>query len=85
VNEIIVALKAGNGDAAIMTKDGVTGNEAEIDIIEIPAGQNIDQIIPICVLKSTTSHELAQSFVDFVASQDGKAIFAKHGFAAYNE
>lgn len=83
VNEILVALKAGNGDAAIITKDGASGNEDVLDLIEIPEDQNIDQIIPICVLKNTTSHELAQKFVDFVASDDGKAIFEKHGFAPY--
>ncbi|NMC61598.1 MAG: molybdate ABC transporter substrate-binding protein [SAR324 cluster bacterium] len=85
VNEILVALKAGNADAAIVTKDGAHGNEADLDLIEIPADQNIDQIIPICVLTSTTNHEMAQEFVDFVASEQGKAIFANHGFAAYNE
>jgi molybdate transport system substrate-binding protein len=85
VNEILVALKAGNADAAIVTKDGAHGNEADIDLIEIPAEQNIDQIIPICVLKSTANHDLAQEFVDFVASDEGKAIFADHGFAAYND
>lgn len=85
VNEIIVALKAGNADAAIITKDGAVGNETDIELIEIPEDQNIDQIIPVCVLKSTTNHDLAQEFVDFVASDAGKAIFAKHGFAAYSK
>ena len=85
VNEIIVALKAGNADAAIITQDGAVQNKADLDMIEIPADQNIDQIIPICVLKITTNHELAQEFVDFVASDEGKAIFEKHGFAPYTE
>ncbi len=61
VNEILVALKAGNADAAIVTKDGAHGNEADLDLIEIPADQNIDQIIPICVLTSTTNHEMPRN------------------------
>ncbi len=85
VNEIVVALKAGNADAAIITKDGYVGNEAFLDVIDIPLEQNIDQIIPICVLKSTTNHDLAQKLVDFVASEKGKEIFTKHGFEAYKK
>jgi len=85
VNEIVVALKAGNADAAIITKDGAVGNESFLDVIEIPADQNIDQIVPICVLKSTANHDMAQKFVDFVASEKGKAIFEKHGFEPYKQ
>ncbi|HJK07120.1 MAG TPA: substrate-binding domain-containing protein, partial [Methanocorpusculum sp.] len=31
----------------------------------------------------TTQPELAQKFADFVASDEGKAIFEKYGFPAY--
>jgi molybdate transport system substrate-binding protein len=31
----------------------------------------------------TTQPELAQAFADFVASDEGKAIFEKYGFPGY--
>ncbi|MEG1448807.1 MAG: molybdate ABC transporter substrate-binding protein [Oscillospiraceae bacterium] len=79
VNEIVTALASKECDAAIITKDGVFGNE-DIEIIEIPAEQNIDQLIPIGTVGVSEKTDIANEFCKFVSSEDGKAIFAEFGF-----
>ena len=79
VNEIVTQISSGQADAGIVTMDNVHGN-ADIEIIEIPADQNIDQIIPVCTLTMSENAEAAQSFVEFIASAEGKQIFEDNGF-----
>jgi len=59
------------------------GTEKETDIIEIPKEQNLIKVIPIGMLTFTENKEYAKTFVDFVASAEGKVIFEKHGFTTY--
>ena len=79
VNEIVTQLANGQADAGIVTIDNVHSN-ADIEIIEIPDEQNIDQIIPVCTLSLSNVPDEAQAFVEFVASDEGKQIFEEHGF-----
>lgn len=37
--------------------------------------------VPIAISKYTSDRELAQKFVDFLTSEEGKAIYAKHGYS----
>lgn len=80
VNEIVTQISSGQADAGIVTMDNVHDN-ADIEIIEIPDDQNIDQVIPVCTLTMSENAEAAQSFVDFIASAEGKQIFEDNGFA----
>lgn len=82
VNEIFNAIEAGNADAAVITIDSAFGRENIVDVIEIPADQNIDQIIPACTLTTSENAEIAQKFVDFMATE-GKQIFAANGYEVY--
>jgi len=76
VNEIVTAVATGQVDAAIVTEDAIRFND-KVEMVDIPKDQNIDQIIPACTLKSSEHQELAQKLVDFIASEEGKAIFEK--------
>lgn len=79
VNEIITHLAMKQGDAGLIWEDN--GFEAkDIEVITIPKDQNITEKVPVCVLNFTENQELSQVFADFVSSEEGKAIFAKHGF-----
>ena len=85
INEIVAQFGATDTvDAAIVTKDSVYHND-QLEIIEIPEDQNVDQIIPICVLKNTEHKDDAQAFVDFVASEKGKEAFSNYGFDPVNQ
>lgn len=79
VNEIVTAVATGQVDAAIVTEDAIRFND-KVEMVDIPKDQNIDQIIPACTLKSSEHQELAQKLVDFIASEEGKAIFEKQGY-----
>ncbi len=79
VNEVMVHVAMAQADACIIWEDNVQGVD-EVEIIEIPAEQNMIKTIPAGVLTCSQKLELAQQFVDFVASAEGKAIFEKHGF-----
>lgn len=79
VNEIVTHIAMKQGDAGLIWEDN--GFDAkDIEVISIPEEQNVIDKVPVCVLNFTENKELAQVFVDFVSSEEGKAIFIKHGF-----
>mgnify|MGYP001594976071 CR=1 FL=1 len=82
MNELIVYIAMGQADATINWGDVVYGNE-DIEVIEIPKDQNIIKTIPIGTLTFSENKKAARQFVDFCASEVGKAVFAQHGFVAY--
>lgn len=82
INEIFTALNAKECDAAIITKDSAFGKE-NVEIIEIPEDQNIDQLIPIGTVTATEKEETAKDFMNFVISDKGKEIFGEFGFEPY--
>ena len=80
VNELYLAMEAGNADAAIVTKDGAFNNQEVVDIIEIPDDQNIDQIITASTLKTSEDEEGAQKFIDFLTNETSLESWNTHGF-----
>lgn len=81
INELTVIMNTGQADAAILTLDQI--NPEKVDAITIPVSDNAVLIVPVGVTTFTTGAADAQKFADFVASDEGKAIFVKHGFPAY--
>lgn len=79
VNEIVTKIGMKQADAGLIFADNGYGVK-NIEVISIPEEQNAIDKVPVCVLKFTKNTELAQTFADFVKSDEGKAIFAKHGF-----
>lgn len=79
VNELYQAIKSGNADAAIVTRDGAV-KQGDIEIIEIPEDQIIDQIITMSTLKSAEDKEKAEDFMAYCLSEDSMKIWEKHGF-----
>lgn len=79
VNEVILHVVEGKADAAIGTKDSVYKNE-NVDVIEIPEDQNVDQILPIATVSASDKKDRADEFVEFVSSDEGKKIFEEFGF-----
>ncbi|MCG8484114.1 MAG: molybdate ABC transporter substrate-binding protein [Clostridia bacterium] len=79
VNELVVYITMKQGDATIIWEDNVM-NIPEVQMIEIPEEKNMIKTIPVCLIKSSKQKESAQKFIDFVVSDEGKAIYKKHGF-----
>jgi len=81
INELTVIMQTGQADAAVLTLDQYDAKT--MDMITIPLSQNVVLITPIGATTFSQNTDAANQFVRFVASDDGKAIFAKHGFPTY--
>jgi len=81
INELTVIMNTGQADAALLTLDQV--NPDTMDVIPIPVSENVVLITPIGVTTYSQNPEAASQYVAFVASDEGKAFFAKYGFPIY--
>jgi len=82
MNELIIYIAMGQADAAINWWDTVKAVD-KIEVIQIPREQNLIKVIPIGVTTFSRHPDTARKFVDFCASEKGKAIFRAHGFVPY--
>lgn len=55
-------------------------NIAKLDVIDMDPKIAKPQALLLIMLKSTKNAEMARSFMKFVASEEGQAIYRKHGF-----
>lgn len=81
INELVVAMNMGTADATLITIDKT--NSDTMEAIQLPLEDNMALIIPIGMTTFTENPDLAEEYIDFVSSEEGKAIFAKHGFPTY--
>jgi molybdate transport system substrate-binding protein len=81
INEVVVAMNMGTADAALITLDMV--NPETMDTIALAQEDSLTLIVPIGATTFTEQPDAAQAFVEFVTSDEGKAIFVDHGFPAY--
>lgn len=81
VNELLTYVTTDQVDAAIIMAD--LYDPETMDCIEIPIDENVISVSPIGICTFSEQKDLAQEFVDFVVSDQGKAIFEKHNFVTY--
>jgi len=80
VNALGVQIQTGHLDAVVVW-DAIAAQYADSgDVVPIPPQQNIISRVAIGVLRSAKQPELAASFVDFLTSKRGRAIFQKHHY-----
>jgi len=82
MNEVMLQISLGQADAAINWWDTVKFDDT-IEVIEIPREQNDIKLIPVGLLKFSEHPQTSRGFMDFCVSEQGKAIFEKHGFVTY--
>ncbi|MCC6442136.1 MAG: molybdate ABC transporter substrate-binding protein [Armatimonadetes bacterium] len=80
VAELGNAVKLDALDAALVWDAVASWYPTEADVIHIPKKYNISSSIPFGVLKFSKKQDQARQFVQFVASDEGKQIFQKHGY-----
>jgi molybdate transport system substrate-binding protein len=78
VNEVVIHTAMKQADASIVTEGSASAKN--IAIITIPESQNVIDTAPIGILNFSKQQDLANQFVDFVMSPQGKTIFQKDGF-----
>lgn len=81
INELTVIMNTGQADAALLTLDQI--DATKVDAIIIPVKDNNVLVTPIGITTYTQNTNAANKFVAYVASDEGKAYFAKHGFPIY--
>ena len=79
VNELGNALSLKHLDAVIVW-DAVAANYPHCTMVPIPHEENIISTVPIATLKSSKNPELAEKFLEFASSDEGRAIFKKHNY-----
>jgi molybdate transport system substrate-binding protein len=85
VNALILYVSGGDVDAAITWEETALFAPNETAVVEIPAEENIIQTILIGTLTFSENKESAEEFVDFVTSDEGKAVYEKYGFTPYGQ
>jgi molybdate transport system substrate-binding protein len=81
VNELLVYISMEQADAAIVWED--LCDPETMDKVEIPLEDNGIKPVPIGTLVFSKDEDTAEKFMCFVASEEGKAVFADYGFAPY--
>ena len=81
VNELLVYMNMNQADAAIIWEDLL--GKSNVEQVDIPQNEGFIKVIPVGTLSFSDKPAEAQAFADFVASDEGKAIFLKHGFETY--
>lgn len=81
VNELLVYICMNQADVGIIWEDLYVPEK--MDLIYIPNVENLVKVVPIGTLTSSEHRAEAEQFTAFVTSEEGKAIFVKHGFTTY--
>lgn len=81
-NQLLIYAATGQIDACIAWEDQATWGQAKgkVEIIHIPAAQNALKTIPAAVVTYSQQRDVAQSFVDYIASPEGQVTWQKWGF-----
>jgi len=80
VNELGIQVKIGQLDAAIVWDPVAAYYPDSTEAIAIPREKNIVSAVTIGVLKFSSNPGAAKRFVDFLLSDAGRAIFARHHY-----
>ncbi len=79
VNEMFAYIAMQQVDASIIWEDNLIGNE-KIEMVPTAEFDNYIKEVPAVSLQYSEHPELAEQFVDFVASADGIKVWQKWGF-----
>ena len=82
VKGIVAKVVAGEADAGIVYATDVAATKGTATGIDIPASQNVTASYPIATLKDTRNPAVAQAWIDFVLSPEGRSILREYGFGA---
>ncbi len=80
VNELGVWVKTGDVDVAIVW-DAIAANIADsVDVIEIPAENNLISRVVVGLMTTSQHKSQANAFIAFMASDAGRAILNRYGY-----
>ena len=80
VVELATAIDLGHLDAAIVWEP-VARQFSGAETVAIPERENIIVPVPIAILRSSQREAEARRFAEFALSEQGQAVFRRHGYA----
>ncbi|CAN5691340.1 molybdate ABC transporter substrate-binding protein [soil metagenome] len=80
VRALLTQIESGDLDAGLVYRTDVLAAGDTVEGIDLPADQNVTADYPIARLSEAADVEVAEAFVAFVLSPDGRAILASFGF-----
>jgi molybdate transport system substrate-binding protein len=82
VNYVVSKVALGEADAGFVYVSDVPAEYRDrVSTVAIPDSLNVIAVYPIGITADSKYPALAQAFIDFVMSPDGKAILEKNGFS----
>jgi molybdate transport system substrate-binding protein len=80
VRQVLTWVESGDVDAGIVyATDAATTDKVTV-VCEAPADSVKKIVYPVAILKASTNAEAAQAFIDYLKTDDCKALFEKYGF-----
>jgi len=80
VRQVLTWVESGDVDCGIVyATDAATSDKINV-VAEAPSGSHKPVVYPVAVLKSSKQAAAAKSFLDFLSTDEAKAIFVKSGF-----
>lgn len=80
VRALLTKVEVGELDAGIVYRTDVVSAGEGVEGIPIPDSLNVRAHYPVAVLRDAPHPESARAFVEFVLSEEGRAILRRHGF-----
>ena len=80
VRQVLTYVETGNADAGfVYATDAQVSGRVRV-VATVPDSLHEPIVYPAAVVKTSGNQEAAQTFVEFLASSEAKAIFTKHGY-----
>ncbi len=81
MTEVLNWVGEGSADVGIVYKSDAMSMADKVEVIgAAPADSVSPAIYPVGIVTATANEEAAQIFVDFLKTDEAKAIFEKYGF-----
>lgn len=85
VRQVLSYVEAGDVDAGLVyITDAKVSDRIKV-IATAPESSHAPIIYPVAVLKDSKNPDAAKAFVQFLASEEGKAVFEKYGFSTVRD
>jgi molybdate transport system substrate-binding protein len=77
---VLSYVETGNVDAGIVYTTDAKESKQVRQAVTAPANLHSPIVYPVAVLKRTRRADAAKAFVQFLSSNEAKAVFEKYGF-----
>jgi molybdate transport system substrate-binding protein len=80
VKQVLAKVVLGEADAGIVYASDAASAGAQVQVVPIPAEFNVVAHYPMAVVKRASFPEVANAYVQFLASPAARAVFVRFGF-----